>query len=200
MMTLPSFKAVAGLFTAGVVLAGCGQSVDDEALNVALPSSSSTMSEVSTSQVPLPSTPKQKVRVTTTTSLPTSSTTLSTPTTTTSTTTTKTEDPLPPGALRLPSYKSDMAMAALLKNVTIATNTDHSCVWIVGSAGDKVAVLWPHGYYAMFEPLRVFDGDGRERMREGKQADVGGGSSPVGVDRIPPKCRVGDTAWWLNLD
>lgn len=88
-------------------------------------------------------------------------------------------------------------MDALWKRADIVTNADRTCVWLLDIDGMKFAALWGPGYYAKFQPLRIFDKSGRELWREGQKRDIGGGFSPVHVDRIPAKCRTGDRAWWV---
>lgn len=107
------------------------------------------------------------------------------------------EDALPPGALRLPSHESDTVPAAAWDGAAIVSDTNRTCVWLRHPDGKKVAALWPKDYFARFDPLRIFDESGREVWREGQLRDIGGGGSPVHVDRIPSKCRTGDTAWWM---
>jgi hypothetical protein len=72
------------------------------------------------------------------------------------------------------------------------------CVWLYdeGTRANR-AVLWPKGYRAAFHPVRIYDPDGVIVWREGEQRSLGGGPSPVHVDRIPARCRTGDLAWWL---
>lgn len=107
------------------------------------------------------------------------------------------KSPLPPGALWLPSHESDHTPAAAWDNAAITGDATAGCVWIKDSDGKRHAALWPHGYYATFTPTRVFNEEGAEVWREGRLKDIGGGGSPVHVDRIPKRCRTGDTAWWV---
>lgn len=110
---------------------------------------------------------------------------------------TSSERPLPPGALKLPSHEPDTVPAAAWNDAAITGDATAGCVWIKGSDGKRYAALWPHGYYAMFTPVRIFNDKGTEVWREGKLKDIGGGGSPVHVERIPKQCRTGDHAWWM---
>lgn len=101
-------------------------------------------------------------------------------------------------AVLLPTHGSDETPSALLFGEVVG-DTDLGCVWLSPSDSDElIAALWPSGYRAEFEPLRIFDESGAEVAREGQQLDIGGGASPVHVDRIPDQCRTGDEAWWVG--
>lgn len=141
----------------------------------------------------LPTTP----RTTTTSSQrpPTSSTTTRRPTR--SATSRPPDDDLPHGALRLPAHgEANASPAGRIANADIVTNADHTCVWIQDGPYKHAALWWP-GYYAMFNPLRIFDKDGNELWIKGQLRDIGGGFTPYQIERIPPECRTGGKAWWM---
>lgn len=69
-------------------------------------------------------------------------------------------------------------------------------MWIEDKNG-RYAVLWPKGYYALFNPLRIFNGSGRELWRQGQLQDVGGGFNDYKIERVPAACRKGSLAWWM---
>lgn len=73
------------------------------------------------------------------------------------------------------------------------------CVWIFDTdTHERRAVLWPDGYRAAFNPVRIYDPKGKIVWRGGRVHTIGGGPSEVHVERIPRACRTGDYAWWLR--
>lgn len=202
-------RVIVAIASAGllVTLAACGpQASDNPSAQIAVSSppvtdpTNSTSTTTPTSRASKPQAVPSPTRPATTTPRPTTTTTVKRPpgSSTRTTPTSKPDDKLPPGALTLPTHGSDHYPKSLWSNVDIVTNADHTCVWILGADGDKQAALWWPGYYAMFEPLRILDDSGRELWREGQRRDIGGGGSPVHVDRIPAKCRTGEHAWWMG--
>ena len=98
------------------------------------------------------------------------------------------------GGMLLPTHGArDVPSAALEATV----DSRDSCIWLVDRTLRRIAALWPQGYRAKFAPLRVLDAHGRVVWRQGKWREIGGGFSPVHVDRTPPECRTGDDAWWV---
>jgi hypothetical protein len=101
-----------------------------------------------------------------------------------------------PDRVALPTHGSDHTPSALL--VDARFTAAGRCVWIVDAEQQRRAVLFPARWTARFSPLRLYDDTGREVYREPRVLELGGGGSPVHVERIAPECRVGDTAWWLS--
>jgi hypothetical protein len=100
-------------------------------------------------------------------------------------------------AFFLPSHGSEEVPARGMSDVNVTVDPSSKCVWIE-SEGSRIAALWPAGFYARLEPLRIYNDKQQEVFREGKRRDIGGGPSSVHVDRIPKECRVGATAWWVD--
>lgn len=176
---------LAAACVATVTLAACGQSAPRAASRLsatAPPSTTSTVPAISKSAPPPP--------LTTTMTTPPPK-----PSSTPKSTSTTSTRPLPPGALRLPSPHPFAAAQMRSGAVDIVTDAKHDCVWLQEQEPDgrKLAALWPPDHYALFDPLRVFDGTGREIWREGQLRHVGGPAE--GINNIPKQCRVGDTAW-----
>lgn len=173
---------LAAVCVAIVTLAACGQSAPRAVSRLsatAPPSTTSTAPTISKSAPP--------PLTTTITVLPPK------PSSTPKSTSTTSTRPLPPGALRLPSPHPFAAASARSGGVDIVTDAKHECVWLQRPDGKKLAALWPPDHYALFDPLRVFDGTGREIWREGQLRAVGGPAE--GISNIPKRCRVGDVAW-----
>lgn len=197
------FTALAAACVTTLTLTACGQDVQraaDARLDAASPSSTAS---VPTSTTP----PSASVAASTAVAATPPSTTIarslvpppgSTPKSTSMSTPPNNEQPLPPGALLLPSPQSGMTTAIGWEHVDIVTNANHECVWLQGRDGTKRAALWPQGHYALFDPLRVFDESGREVWRAGQLHHVGGTTNQI--DRIPKKCRIGDVAWMAPGD
>lgn len=60
---------------------------------------------------------------------------------------------------------------------TLRFDEQQGCVY--GEFGpDRVGLIWPFGYYAESDPLRVYDRDGRLVAREGDRLQSGGGQVP----------------------
>jgi hypothetical protein len=72
-----------------------------------------------------------------------------------------------------PGYPSHLA--ALQGVVQGSASVDGGCVWLESDQGDRDPIAWPAGYYARFDPLRIYDGTGRLEARQGQQIRVGGG-------------------------
>lgn len=68
---------------------------------------------------------------------------------------------------------------------------DGGCVWIDTEASEpRVAILWPRGYSARFDPVRVYGPDGQLLARGGDRVTLGGGGdsrpmSRCGLDGAP---------------
>lgn len=100
--------------------------------------------------------------------------------------------------MSLPAHDAADVPAGMWRGAALVGDADLGCVWLVEPDGFRSAALWPTtGYTATFEPLQVRAPDGRVVWTEGQVRDVGGGFSPVHVDRIPEHCRTGDRAWWI---
>jgi hypothetical protein len=80
-----------------------------------------------------------------------------------------------------------------LGTFTIRFDARRRCVY--GDAGaERVGLIWPFGYYAMSDPLRVFDNDGRLVAREGDLIESGGGGGP----REGPDVCGTSNVWIMN--
>jgi hypothetical protein len=84
------------------------------------------------------------------------------------------------------------------------------CVWLEPNPGSRHPIAWPTGFYARFDPLRVYDGAGHVVAREGQRIRVGGGlGSAAGLRCMLGRPDVfyvqsgiqviGGSGWWLVL-
>jgi hypothetical protein len=57
-----------------------------------------------------------------------------------------------------------------------------------------VALVWPYGFTARTDPLRLVGGDGQVLARRGDHVELGGGGPPVGYVPTPAQdpCKTGD--------
>jgi hypothetical protein len=104
---------------------------------------------------------------------------------------------LPPGEFLLPNWPGNALPAVLWPDLTISGDAATHCVWFAFSDGVRHSVLWPHGYRARFDPVRIYDAQDREVWREGQVKDSGGFNTAP-WDRVPPACRVGDGEYWIG--
>ena len=77
---------------------------------------------------------------------------------------------------------------------------DLNCVYFPGDGdvapeGSRTAPIWPFGYTAAANPLRIFDHDGRLVAREGDVIQVGGGHVGPPSDDRPENCGATDV--WI---
>jgi hypothetical protein len=81
-------------------------------------------------------------------------------------------------------------------------DADTGCVWIVPSEpiseGDRIAVVWPRGFSAEWEPLRIYREGGELVAEEGDSIVTGGGFTTTASDRLPEDCRSGGEIWLLS--
>lgn len=116
--------------------------------------------------------------------------------------------PVPPAAspsrmaatdgIALPTYGDGPVPRMLLRGVRLVGSAERRCVWLLDMDGRKHAALWPPGYRARFDPVRVFNAAGRPVWGEGHEQDIGGGFTTVGVERLAPECRVDNRVWWVS--
>lgn len=200
----PAYAIFAAILAATLVLTACGQHTtqdltpaagsDDTTSSTSPPSTTAAPTTSSdTVPPPAPEPPATTSRTPRQTDSTTKKTTVNSPPSETR--------PSPPGALRLPSHESEAVPAGPGSDEDRFVTGDGAagCIWIKDSAGERYAALWPHGYYAMFKPARIFNEQGTEVWREGQGRNIGGGrGSTMYVDRIPKQCRTGDHALWIG--
>lgn len=66
-------------------------------------------------------------------------------------------------------------------------DADQGCLWLEHRSGERLAVLWPPGYSAMFGPVRLIGPDGEVVAREGETISGGGGHYEEKI----PRCQFG---------
>lgn len=83
---------------------------------------------------------------------------------------------------------------ALLEGATLNGDEALGCVWVEGADGARTAVVWPFGFQAFGNPLRIVGPDGQLVAQQGDVLAIGGGSAPAGF-AIPPEldpCGTGE--------
>jgi hypothetical protein len=83
-------------------------------------------------------------------------------------------------------------------------SADSGCVWLVpteeGWPRARIATVWPKGFTAQWEPLRLMRDDGEVIASEGDVLVTGGGLVPT-LPPVPPlrePCRTGDRVWVVS--
>lgn len=68
-------------------------------------------------------------------------------------------------------------------------DASEGCLWLEGPDGERTSVLWPPGYAAMFDPVRLVGPEGDVVANGGDQLQAGGGLYREEI----PRCQYGDT-------
>lgn len=74
----------------------------------------------------------------------------------------------------------DAAMVGTLRGSAIA---DGGCLWLEISGGRELAVVWPQGYSARFNPVELIGPDGSVVAEQGARLALGGGGQPGQLER-----------------
>lgn len=85
-------------------------------------------------------------------------------------------------------------------------DADTGCVWLVSREyeadvpGGRVATVWPRGFTALWDPLRLMRSTGEVAAVEGDVVRTGGGLVPMSppVPPIPSACWNGDEVWVVS--
>ena len=59
----------------------------------------------------------------------------------------------------------------------------------------EFAVLWPEGFSADFNPVRLYDGDGNLLAQEGETVELTGSFAAESTSYRPHRCSVGSELW-----
>jgi hypothetical protein len=73
------------------------------------------------------------------------------------------------------------------------THPGGACFWL-GEGSRRVALVWPFGFTALTDPLRLVGGDRQVLARRGDHVQLGGGGPPVDYVLTPAQdpCKTGD--------
>jgi hypothetical protein len=96
----------------------------------------------------------------------------------------------------LPTYEpAEVGMMAQISGV-LEADAENKCVWLrvpepYDDTGDtKLSIVWPAGYTARTDPIRIYGADGELVATEGDEILMGGGIGSAG-----DRCRVGSSTW-----
>jgi hypothetical protein len=69
---------------------------------------------------------------------------------------------------------------------------DIACLWLTQDSG-REALLWPFGFSALDDPLRIIGPDGQALAEVGDEVELGGGSPPLNSVRsgVMDRCSIG---------
>lgn len=68
---------------------------------------------------------------------------------------------------------------------------DQACFWLVSDQGSRTALIWPYGFTAQREPLRVLASDGSVIAAPGDRIEIGGGAFPGPPTPKDDPCGIG---------
>jgi hypothetical protein len=81
-------------------------------------------------------------------------------------------------------------------------DADSGCVWIAPSEpmaeGERIAVVWPRGFSAEWQPLRIYRDGGELVAEEGDPIVTGGGFTATERERVPEECRSSGEVWLVS--
>jgi hypothetical protein len=85
---------------------------------------------------------------------------------------------------------------------TLEGDADSGCVWITPSEpmaeGDRIPVVWPRGFTAAWDPLRIYRDGGELVAEESDSIVTGGGFTATERERVPEECRSGGEVWLVS--
>jgi hypothetical protein len=94
-----------------------------------------------------------------------------------------------------------VGMEAQLKG-TLEGDADSGCVWITPSEpmaeGERIPVVWPRGFTAEWEPLRIYRDGGELVAEESDSIVTGGGFTATERERVPEQCRPDGEVWLVS--
>lgn len=98
------------------------------------------------------------------------------------------EEPVGGGIRDIPTSATKGGFDARISGVLDGdAEVDGGCLWLEKS-GERVSVVWPHGYRARFDPPRLVAPDGTVVATAGDRVRSGGGLVPTAM----PRCDVGE--------
>ena len=85
---------------------------------------------------------------------------------------------------------------------TFEGDAESGCVWLLPEQQDRksydpvrVAVVWPAGFSARTNPLRLYDAEGQLVATEGDPLRLGGGFVPATGFEGLGRCQLGESVW-----
>ena len=84
--------------------------------------------------------------------------------------------------------------AKIIATLSGDQNLDGGCVWLRQGQID-LNVLWPPGFTAEFNPLRIIDADGIVVAQDGDRVEVTGSFAADATVYQPHRCAIGTELW-----
>lgn len=94
--------------------------------------------------------------------------------------------PPAPGEIPLATQPRGSAGMGETGRFTLRYDDQLECLWFEDEDGERVKPIWPHGFRAMPDPVRVLDGAGRDLAAAGQSFEVNGGFGRVLPDSDDP--------------
>lgn len=85
-----------------------------------------------------------------------------------------------------------------LGRFTLRFDAGRGCLYLEASDGSRTKPIWPFGYRALPDPVRVVDGRGEVVAVVDQQLELGGGSGQVLPDSDDPTDCGATTVWVIN--
>lgn len=96
------------------------------------------------------------------------------------------------------SPRSSDPLGLLARNTGIlqgqANSDGTACFWL-GTGSNRAVIIWPHGFTARDNPLRLVNGEGREEVRVGEWITLGGGYLPEDQSSAVRGCSGSYRVW-----
>ena len=111
-----------------------------------------------------------------------------------STTDPNTSAPVSPGRVDLPYNPDPPKEARLVATLVGDPELDGGCVWL-RQGTIEFAVLWPEGFSADFNPVRLYDGDDNLLAQDGETLELTGSFAAEATAYQPHRCSIGSELW-----
>lgn len=98
------------------------------------------------------------------------------------------------GPVELPANPDPPKSATIYATLQGDAALDGGCVWL-RQTNTEFSVLWPTGFTAEFDPVRLYDEAGNLIAEEGDRLAVTGTFAPEPTDYQPYRCAVGTELW-----
>jgi hypothetical protein len=108
--------------------------------------------------------------------------------------TTTTAAAAPAGPVELPVNPDPPKSSTIYATLQGDAGMEGGCVWLRQTTTD-FGVLWPAGYTAEFDPIRLYDADGTLVGEEGDRLVVTGAFAIDPADYQPYRCAAGTELW-----
>jgi hypothetical protein len=101
--------------------------------------------------------------------------------------------PIPDGVHRLPEYREhSFGGDSPQESLALAGDERSGCIWLKpkGYEGAGYAAIWPRFWFARFDPVRIYDENGKEVWREGRARTLLDATTNATSHGIREACRT----------